>query len=330
MPLPLIPAALLLAGLFGYGAKKSYDGIDRMKDAKDIGEEAQARHEGAVQRLEGARGALQRQLDALASQRDGVVATTFRRLFDFLEQMNQKARIEALEHLGRVGVSRESVREFAVQYLEAGGTLSGSVAAAVTGAGASALTTGLVTSFATAGTGAALSGLTGAAANSALLAWLGGGSLAAGGWGVAGGTAILGGIAVAPAMAVVGFVMARQGEKARTKALAYAEDVNEQVARIDAAIALLARAGVRVDELGGVLGALDQRTGRAIDALWELAKCFDTENDGHLARFATAMQLAKAESELMRVPLFTEGGDLNTQLEVLLEQSRGLLQRETT
>ncbi|QSQ14170.1 hypothetical protein [Myxococcus landrumensis] len=328
MPLPLIPAAILLAGLFGYGAKKGYDGIESIKDAKAIGEEAQARHQGAVQRLDGARRALHHQLEALSSQRDGIIATTFRRLFDFLAQLSQKARLEALDRLGSVGVSRESVRQFAMQYIEAGGTLSGAVAAAVTGAGASALTTGLVTTFATAGTGAAMSGLSGAAANSALLAWLGGGSLASGGLGAAGGAVVLGGIAVAPAVAVVGFVLALQGEKVKTKAIAYAEEVDVQVARIDAAIALLARAGTRVEELSGVLGELDVRAGRAIDALWELEGQFDVENEVHLARFATAMQLVKAESELMRTPLFTEGGDINTQLEALLDQSRGLLQQE--
>ncbi|MCP3062745.1 hypothetical protein LXT21_28565 [Myxococcus sp. K38C18041901] len=330
MPLPLIPAAFLLAGLIGYGAKKGYDGIDSMKDAKDIGEEAEARHQDAVRRLDGARGVLQQQLDALSARRDGIITTTFRRLFDFLEQLSQKARLEALERLGTVGVSREEVRLFAAQYLEAGGTLSGSVAAAVTGAGASALTTGLVTTFATAGTGAAMSGLSGAAANSALLAWLGGGSLASGGLGVAGGTVVLGGIAVAPAVAVVGFVLAHQGEKAKTKAIAYAEEVDAQVASIDAAIALLARACTRVEELSGVLGALDERAGRALDALWALGGRFDAEDDVHLARFATAMQLVKAQSELMRMPLFADGGDLNTQLETLLEQSRGLLQRGTS
>nr|BDT38438.1 hypothetical protein MFMH1_81070 [Myxococcus sp. MH1] len=166
MPLPLIPAAFLLAGLMGYGAKKAYDGIDSMKDAKDLGEEAEARHRDAVQRLDGAREVLQQQLDA-------------------------------------------------------------------------------------------------------------------------------------------------------------------QVASIDAAIALLARACTHVEELSGVLGALDERAGRALDALWALGGRFDAEDDVHLARFATAMQLVKAQSELMRMPLFAAGGDLNTQLETLLEQSRGLLQRET-
>ncbi|MFP2895546.1 hypothetical protein [Corallococcus sp. 4LFB] len=324
MPLPLIPVAIGLVTLLGYGAKKGYDGVDAMRDAEALGEAAEAKHRKWIGKLDEARSGLQGQLAALDAQRSQVVSTTFRRLFDFLEQMEQQARLAALESLGTLGVNREEVRQFAVQYVEAGGTVSGAVAAAMTGAGASAMTTGLVTSFATAGTGVAMSGLSGAAANSALLAWLGGGSLAAGGFGMAGGAVVLGGIAVAPAVAVAGFVIAREGEKAKTKAEAYSRKVRRQVARIKAAIALLGRAELRVGELSGVLEQLDQRTKAAIDALWTLSGGFDTGNEEHLSRFAMAMQLAKAESELMRVPLFTEGGDINTQVDALLEQGRRL------
>ncbi|MFB1482681.1 hypothetical protein [Corallococcus sp. RDP092CA] len=328
MPLPLIPVALGLASLLGYGAKKGYDGVDAMREANALGEAAEARYRQWTGKLDEARGGLQGKLDALGAQKTRVVTTTFRSLFDFLEQLNQRARLAALESLGTVGVSREEVRQFAAQYVEAGGAISGAVTAAMTGAGASAVTTGLVTTFATAGTGVAMSGLSGAAANSALLAWLGGGSLAAGGFGMAGGAVVLGGIAVAPAAAVAGFLLAREGEKAKTKAEAYASEVNKQVANIEALIGLLARAGVRVDELSAVLERLDQRAKVALESLWALSGHFSAEDDSHLARFAIAMQLVKAESELMRVPLFNEGGDINGQLEVLIGQTRRLLQAE--
>lgn len=49
----------------------------------------------------------------------------------------------------------------------------------------------IATTFGTASTGAAISGLTGAAATNAALAWLGGGALAAGGGGMAAGNALL-------------------------------------------------------------------------------------------------------------------------------------------
>lgn len=54
-------------------------------------------------------------------------------------------------------------------------------------AGAQYLASSLIATYATAGTGTAISSLSGAAATNATLAWLGGGSLASGGYGVAGG-----------------------------------------------------------------------------------------------------------------------------------------------
>lgn len=62
----------------------------------------------------------------------------------------------------------------------------------------------LVSTVGTASTGTAISSLSGAAATNAILAWFGGGSVAAGGGGMAAGTAILGGIIVVPALALTG------------------------------------------------------------------------------------------------------------------------------
>jgi len=65
------------------------------------------------------------------------------------------------------------------------------VAGVGAGAATSAITLGLISTYATAGTGVAISSLSGASATSASLAWLGGGSVASGGLGVAGGTVFL-------------------------------------------------------------------------------------------------------------------------------------------
>ena len=62
----------------------------------------------------------------------------------------------------------------------------------------------LIGTYGVASTGTAISGLSGAAASNAILAWLGGGSIAAGGGGVAAGTAVLGGIALVPAVLITG------------------------------------------------------------------------------------------------------------------------------
>ncbi|WP_256969389.1 hypothetical protein [Pseudomonas aeruginosa] len=72
--------------------------------------------------------------------------------------------------------------------------------------------------LATASTGTAISSLGGVAATNATLAWLGGGSLAAGGYGMAGGMMVLGGIVAGPALAIFGHVLGNKGEEALNKA----------------------------------------------------------------------------------------------------------------
>ena len=76
--------------------------------------------------------------------------------------------------------------------------LLGKIAAKAVGfTTARVLTSGIVTTVGTASTGTAISSLSGVAARNATLAWLGGGTLAAGGLGIAGGAIVLGAIGIA-------------------------------------------------------------------------------------------------------------------------------------
>ena len=68
--------------------------------------------------------------------------------------------------------------------------IAGGVGAGM-GAATSAVTFGLISTYATAGTGVAISSLSGASATSASLAWLGSGTVASGGFGAAGGWVVL-------------------------------------------------------------------------------------------------------------------------------------------
>lgn len=91
----------------------------------------------------------------------------------------------------------------------------GSAAGIAVGAG----TVGIMTAFGSAGTGAALSSLTGTAYIHATLAALGGGTLAHGGLGMLGGVAVLGAAIFAPAVAVTGYLTDKQIKKSYIDAL---------------------------------------------------------------------------------------------------------------
>ncbi|WP_199185292.1 hypothetical protein [Cryobacterium sp. Y50] len=96
------------------------------------------------------------------------------------------------------------------------------------GAGTAAGAFAAVSAAATASTGTAIASLSGAAASSATLAWLGGGSLAAGGMGIAGGTAVLSGIVALPALLAVGGVLVWKGHQLRKEAEAEKLDAAQQ------------------------------------------------------------------------------------------------------
>jgi len=95
--------------------------------------------------------------------------------------------------------------------------------------------------LASAGTGTAISTLSGAAATNATLAWLGGGTLAAGGAGVAGGLMVLGGLVAGPALAVFGLVVGNKAEQALSDAKS-----NRQMAQTNYDEAILASRNLKL------------------------------------------------------------------------------------
>lgn len=325
--MPIFIPFLIGAGvvsLVGYGGKKGLEGVDAMKRASEIGRGAEATLKRAVLHDARTREALNVRLNSFQTRKEEVHRSTLKRMVDFLDRLDQNARVAALEQLGLLGVSRDEVKAFTAQYIEAGGVVGGALVAVAAGAGASSVTTGLVTAMATAGTGAAISGLSGVAAESAMLAWLGGGTLASGGFGMAAGTAVLGGVAAGPAVAIGGFVLAREGEKSVTKAVEYAANVDREVAGMRTGWAALEAIQVRVDELQSVIDELDARAGAALAELWQLSATFRTHDDGHMKALATAMKLSKALSDLTRVPVLKSDGSINEEIEQLIAKQRAL------
>ncbi len=91
---------------------------------------------------------------------------------------------------------------------------------------------GLVTAFGTAGTGAAISGLTGSSYIHATLAALGGGTLASGGFGMTGGMILLGTATLAPAIAIAASLADSQLKRNHRRALEnkkYAESARKEI-----------------------------------------------------------------------------------------------------
>jgi hypothetical protein len=136
-------------------------------------------------------------------------------------QQYQSGQISAEEYFQTMGSALEAFD--AIDIVANGGNRKGLLAIGATK---------IATSVGVASTGTAISGLSGAAAHSATLAWFGGGSLAAGGGGMALGGAILTGLTVGPALAVLGFSIAGKGARELDRAIEYHNQVGEEISEL--------------------------------------------------------------------------------------------------
>lgn len=322
--MPLIIPVILLAATGAtalYGAKRGKDGIDGMMEARRIVERAKSRHATHVRLVEQARAQLMQDLERTTEEKKRHSRDVLGRMLELLGRLEQKGSVKDVLLEKGVDVRPEEVAQFRGQYLEAGGLLTGAMKAIGMGANIASAATTLIGTFATASTGVAISGLAGAAAESAVLAWLGGGAIAAGGGGMALGGVVLAGVAIGPAMAVGGLVLAAQGEKARSQAVDYEAKIVKACSEMDAVVALLHRGSTRAEEVCAVLGDLRRRADVALERLSAVIDTFDRSSDVHVSAFARAMLLCKAMSNVIRAPILDENGELHRATEDVLRQA---------
>jgi hypothetical protein len=232
IPLIFGAVALITAGV---GVAAGVDGVSKIEEAKKLGKAAQKRHEQEQKSVEENLQATQDLAEEYGQLQIQVKLQTIQRFVAFIERIGQRASQNDMSFLeGLEGVSPQQIQEYKTATLEAERFATGGFKAVGAACVAGQSTVALVGLFGTASTGTAIGGLSGAAAWNATLAWLGGGSLAAGGGGMALGTIVLGGIAVAPALMIGGFVLGKEGEKALTEAHHYEAKANIEIAKLDA------------------------------------------------------------------------------------------------
>ncbi|MGE6780549.1 hypothetical protein ACQKFL_23215 [Vreelandella titanicae] len=219
MPIPLlIGAGAAAAGL--YGAVKGVSGAINQTKAKNINNDARSSVELANEALEELRQTTNNKLEDYGKRKlrafNGVISD-FIDTFQQIKNVDLKQSTE-LDKLNAGDFSNKTLPSLKQDYqalkdagLGLGAGIGGGAALAFGAYNGTML-------LATASTGAAISSLGGVAATNATLAWLGGGSLAAGGYGMAGGMMVLGGIVAGPALAIFGHVLGHKGEAALNKA----------------------------------------------------------------------------------------------------------------
>ncbi|MDB9373484.1 hypothetical protein [Nodularia sphaerocarpa] len=288
--------------------------------ANELAKDAQERYQRAVEWLKIEEAATNKLAEEYGQLQLNVIKDTIKNFIDFLERTGRKASESEKRLLEGLDFSVEQMQEYraaaiaADKFFMAGAKAAGAAAAGYGSA------IGVATSIGVASTGTAISGLSGAAATNAMLAWFGGGAVAAGGGGMAVGVWVLGGITAVPALAIGGFFAAREGEKAMTKAREYEAKINKAITEINVAKEYSQQIKQRITELKGIFESLNNR---AVESLKELEyQPFDSKRDAE--KFRQVGILMKGLIEILKTPVLNSEGKLNFGTVTILEKYRNL------
>ncbi|KNE09665.1 hypothetical protein [Helicobacter pylori] len=234
MPLPFILAGVALAAA-GYGVKKGIDALDADCEADEFIKKAEGLKEEAVKKAESAESDCRRAFARFGEKKLHVLSHTVPNFLDHFHRLDRSTiTIEGVnmqDIQGQVSDAQKITNQYReVDFFDASGAVIGSAAAGVLVAYGAYTGVGLLAS--TAG-GVAIAEFSGVAATNATLAWLGGGALSVGGFGMVGGMAVLGGLVAGPALAILGALSAAKMEKKLDDAKAYLSQVEAAVKKTD-------------------------------------------------------------------------------------------------
>ncbi|WP_305419093.1 hypothetical protein [Photobacterium leiognathi] len=220
MALPIVPILIGLGTAAGaFGVKKGIDAKNDLDTANNLNQKANDTYDSAKEQLELKRSDAQNALATLGNTKINIYKNV---VIPFVKEFEKIKKIDFKElSIGNETISspdKVELNKMCKTSLEIEELVYSGIGALGAGGLAGFAAYGSVGFLATASTGTAISTLSGAAATNATLAWLGGGSLAAGGMGMAGGTAVLGGIVAGPVLAVGGMMFASKAEAAKIDA----------------------------------------------------------------------------------------------------------------
>lgn len=313
MPLPLLVPAII-GGIFGAGktAKAIYDN----SKANDVASNAQNIVERTNKKLDLGKGAANRRLSDYGMQKLATLDTQVSQFVTLFKRLKNVELVESPEHENiKVGkFSEVAIAELQHSCNIAQDTLQ-AVGASVVGGALTAFGAYSGTMMlASAGTGTAISALSGVAATNATLAWLGGGTLAAGGLGVAGGTMVLGSMVAGPALLIFGCVL---GAKASQK-LSEAQENMEKARTFEVEVNGVCQKLDMIREVTGtavvVLSSLRARLSKATKALKnvidEYGDDFSVYNDEAKAVVFQNVKYAQLVKAVIDTPILNKNGEL--------------------
>ncbi|WP_187863999.1 glycine zipper family protein [Helicobacter pylori] len=239
MPLPFILAGVAIAAA-GYGVKKGIDALDADCEADEFIKKAENLKEESTKKAESAESDCRRAFMRFGKKKLHVLSHSVSNFLNHFHRLNRSRITIGTKDTDMQDIQKQvlDARKITNQYREVdffdvSGAVAGSAIGGVLAAYGAYAGVGMLAS--TAG-GVAIAELSGVAATNATLAWLGGGALSVGGFGMVGGMAVLGGLVAGPALAILGALSASKMEEKLENAKAYCSQVEAAVKKADVVI----------------------------------------------------------------------------------------------
>ena len=327
MPLPLIPVVIAGAAAAATGVKKGWDAKKKLDESKELTAEATELYEKARESVDESREIVRSKLEALGRVKLRIYENTltpFVNTFEKIKNVNfNDPDFQVDKDLIASDQEFAELKQVVLKMADAGTTLAGGAAGGALVAFGAAKGVMLLGA---ASTGTAISGLSGVAATNATLAWLGGGTLASGGFGVAGGMVVLSAGIAAPAALLGGGFIADKLMKGRlADAKTNLEKAQAAAAAMDAARQAAWVIARNVDEEHRVLEELDELfvdTEKSLELLVAANNDFATYISEQQQLVGINCALAKTVKNIMETPVFDENGEITKEVVAVLHSAK--------
>lgn len=314
MPLPLLIAgAAVGAGL--YGATKSVGAAMDNSEAEKLNRSAHSKVREIDRNLDKQRTETNDYLEELGNRKYAAITINLKK---FIKQYSQLQNVQLL-HKNDLNIALSDFSDHSMEEIRNDISMLESSALGVgVGAGAGAMVAFGAYSgtmlLASASTGTAISALSGVAATNATLAWLGGGSLAAGGMGMAGGMMVLGAAVAGPALAIFGSVLSNSAAEKLSNAKANNENATTHEAQCKAIIAKLEGIAAVTGLASSTLSQCRTACRRATSALAKVIEQSGTDysrfSEDEKNTVFKAVKMAQLVKALVDTAILDEDGNL--------------------